>query len=159
MHPKLNLLNNQYQQKQRDYQDLKAETLRVIQGTSRLNVDLLNSIVEETIAQIKELEQQVKMAEAELREMVSSAEQVRQDYAQLMNWAELFDKCSFESKKMIAAQFIKAVHVKRDYEIDVEFNVAFDEFQQIYLEPEKEGERTRGAMTILALAEKSGQAV
>ena len=156
---KLNLLNNQYQQKQRDYQDLKAETLRVIQGTSRLNVDLLNSIVEETIAQIKELEQQVKMAETELREMVSGAEQVRQDYAQLMNWAELFDKCSFESKKMIAAQFIKAVHVKRDYEIDVEFNVAFDEFQQIYLEPEKEGERTRGATTILALAEKSGQAV
>lgn len=66
--------------------------LRVIQGTSRLNVDLLNSIVEETIAQIKELEQQVKMAETELREMVSGAEQVRQDYAQLMNWAELFDK-------------------------------------------------------------------
>ncbi|MDE7261685.1 MAG: hypothetical protein K2N78_06455 [Oscillospiraceae bacterium] len=123
-----------------------------------MNVDLLNSIVEETIAQIKELEQQVKMAETGLREMVSGAEQVRQDYAQLMNWAELFDKCSFESKKMIAAQFIKAVHVKRDYEIDVEFNVAFDEFQQIYLESE-EGERTRGATTIPALAEKSGQAV
>lgn len=156
---KLNLLNNQYQQKQRDYQDLKAETLRVIQGTSRLNVDLLNSIVEETTAQIKELEQRVKLAETELREMVSGAEQVRQDYAQLMNWAELFDKCSFESKKMIVAQFVKSVHVKRDYEIDVEFNVAFDEFQQIYLEPEKDGERMRGTTTILALAEESGQAV
>lgn len=31
----------------------------------------------------------------------------------------------------------KAVRVKRDYEIEVEFNVTFDEFQQIYLEPEK----------------------
>ena len=38
-------------------------------------------------------------------------------------------------------------------------NVSFDEFQQIYLEPEKEGERVKGATTILALAEKSGQAV
>ena len=38
---------------------------------------------------------------------------------------------------MIIAQFVKAVCVKRDYEIEVEFNVAFDEFQQIYLEPEK----------------------
>ena len=36
---KLNLLTSQYQQKQKDYQDLRAETLRVIQGTSRLNVD------------------------------------------------------------------------------------------------------------------------
>jgi len=47
-------------------------------------------------------------------------------------------------KKMIIAQFVKAVRVKRDYEIEVEFNVAFDEFQQIYLEPEKRRTR-RGA--------------
>lgn len=68
---KLNLLNGQYQQKQRDYQDLRAETLRVIRGDSRLNVDFLNSIVDETITQLKELGQQVKEAEAELRELVS----------------------------------------------------------------------------------------
>ena len=99
-------LNNQYQQKQRDYQDLRAETIRVIQGTSRLNVDLLNSIVTETTAQIKELEQQIKTAETELHELTHGAEQARQDYAQLMNWAGLYDNCTFEAKKMIAAQFI-----------------------------------------------------
>ena len=75
---KLNLLNGQYQQKQKDYQDLRAETLRVIQGTSRLNVDLLNSIVEETTAQIKDLEQQIETANAKLQELVSGAEKVRQ---------------------------------------------------------------------------------
>lgn len=58
--------------------------------------------------------------------------------------AKLFDNCNFEAKKMIIAQFVKAVRVKRDYEIEVEFNVAFDEFQQIYLEPEKRRTR-RGA--------------
>ena len=42
---------------------------------------------------------------------------------------------------------------------EVEFNVAFDEFQQIYLEPEKREDKTRGATTILALVEKVGQAV
>ena len=156
---KLNLLTSQYQQKQKDYQDLRAETLRVIQGTSRLNVDLLNSIVEETTAQIKDLEQQIETANAKLQELVSGAEKVRQDYAELINWAKLFDNCNFEAKKMIIAQFVKAVRVKRDYEIEVEFNVAFDEFQQIYLEPEREGEKTRGTTTILALAEKVGQAV
>ena len=59
----------------------------------------------------------------------------------------------------IIAQFVKAVRVKRDYEIEVEFNVAFDEFQQIYLEPEKAEDKARGTTTILALAEKVGQAV
>ncbi len=156
---KLNLLNGQYQRKQRDYQDLRAETLRVIQGASRLNEDLLNSLVEETIGQIKELEQQVKEAEAELRELKSGAEQVKEEYARLLDWAELYDRCTFEAKKMIAAQFIKAVHVKRDYEIDVTFNVAFDEFQKIYLEPEKVDDKKSGAPTLLALDENAGQAV
>lgn len=76
-----------------------------------------------------------------------------------MNWAELFDKCNFETKKVMIAQSVKAVRVKRDYEIDVGFNVSFGEFQQICLETKKEGEKVKGATTILALAEKSGQAV
>ncbi len=158
---RLNLLNIQYQQKQRDYQDLRAETLRVIQGISRLNVDLLNSIVEETTAQIKELEQQIEEAKADLQKLVSSAEQVRQEYVQLMNWAELYDSCTFEAKKMIVSQFIKSVHVKQGYEISVEFNVASAEFQRMYLEAEKEDEggSRRGTSVILALAEETGQAV
>lgn len=100
---KLNLLNSQYQQKQKDCQDLRAEMLRAIQGTSRLNVDSLNSIVEETITQIKALKQQRKEVEAELQELLTGTEKVTQDYAQLMNWAKLFDKCNFETKKMIIA--------------------------------------------------------
>ena len=39
--------------------------------------------------------------------------------------------CTFKAKKMILAQFIKAVYVRRDYEI--EFNVSFEEFQNLYL--------------------------
>lgn len=156
---KLNLLNIQYQQKQKDYRDLQAETLKVIRGASRLNVDLLNSVAEETTAHISELEQQIAAAETELRELVSGADQVKRDYAQLMNWATLYDNCSFEAKKMIAAQFIKAVRVKRSYELEIEFNVSFSEFQRLYLEPEKEGEHKRGPAPLLAFEEKTRQAV
>ena len=46
----------------------------------------------------------------------------------------MYDNCTFEAKKMIVAQFVKAVHVRRDYEIDIEFNVSFEEFQALYLE-------------------------
>lgn len=131
---KLNLLNEQYRQKQREYQDLRAETIKVIQGTSRLNVDLLNSLVAETSEQIKQLSWQIQTAAAELEETVQSASQVLREYDQLMGWAEMYDNCTFEAKKMIVAQFVKAVHVRRDYEIDIEFNVSFEEFQALYLE-------------------------
>ena len=47
----------------------------------------------------------------------------------LLTWADLFDTCSFEAKKMIVAQFVKAVRVSRDYNIEIDFNVSFEEFQ------------------------------
>ena len=149
---KVKRLQNEYQKKQRDYQDLRAETLKVIQGTSRFNADLLNSLIDETIAQLKELGQQVQAAEQDLRDTVSGAEQVSKEYTQLMSWAELYDNCTFEAKKMIVAQFVKAVHVRRGYEVNIEFNVSFEEFQLLYLEPEAPGRKRRnGAGEVLAL--------
>ena len=70
---KLKLLNDQYRQKQREYQDLRAETIKVVQGTSRLNVDLLNSLVDETSDQIKQLEQQIQATTTELEETLRDA--------------------------------------------------------------------------------------
>jgi len=150
---KVKRLEGEYQQKQRDYQDLRAETLKVIQGKSRFSADLLNSLIDETTVQLKELEGQMQAARMELQDIVSGAEQVRREYTQLMNWAELYDNCPFESKKMIVAQFVKAVRVKRGYEVDIQFNVSFEEFQTLYLEPEAEGSRRKQRDgEILALA-------
>ena len=72
-------LHDEYEQKQRAYQDLRAETLKVIQGNSRFSADLLNSLMDETAAQLKELESQMQAAELEVRETVSSAEQVQKE--------------------------------------------------------------------------------
>ena len=153
---KVKRLQSEYQQKQRDYQDLRAETLKVIQGNSQFGADLLNSLMDETAAQLKGLEGQMQTAELELREAVSGVEQVKKEYTQLMNWAELYDNCTFEAKKMIVAQFVKTVHVKRGYELDIEFNVSFEEFQSLYLEPEEKGRKRKRAGEILALAECIG---
>ena len=156
---KLNLLNEQYRQTQREYQDLRAETIKVIQGTSRLNVDLLNSLVAEASEQIKQLSWLIQTATAELEETIQSASQVLREYDQLMGWAEMYDNCTFEAKKMIVAQFVKEVHVRRDYEIDIEFNVSFEEFQALYLDKEPEEIRGRRNDTVLAMETKTRQVV
>ena len=156
---KLNLLNEQYRQKQQEYQDLRAETIKVIQGTSHLNVDLLNSLVAEASEQIKQLSWQIQTATAELEETVQSASQVLREYDQLMGWAEMYDNCTFEAKKMIVAQFVKEVHVRRDYEIDIEFNVSFEEFEALYLDKEPEEIRGRRNDTVLAMETKTRQVV
>ena len=55
---------------------------------------------------------------------------------------------------MIVAKFVKAVRVRRDYEIDIEFNVSFEEFQALYLEGEPEEAKRPGTNTILAMETK-----
>lgn len=63
----------------------------------------------------------------------------------------MYDHCIFEAKKMIVAQFVKAVHVRRDHEIDIEFSVSFEKFQALYLEGEPEGARKSGTDAVLAI--------
>ena len=154
---RLKLLNEQYQHKQRDYQALREETLKVVQGTSHLNVDMLNSLIDETSTQLKDLEWRINEAGKELQEMETSAEQVQNEYAQLMNWAELYDNCSFDAKKMIVAQFVKAVYVKKGFELAIEFNVSFDEFQTLFLDAEAED--IGKEPVVLAYTEEAGQAI
>lgn len=155
----LNMLMEQHRQKEREYQDLRAETIKVVQGTSHLNADLLNSLVEETKSQIAELEQQIQREKEALQALSNNAETVRQEYAQLVSWADMYDNCTFEAKKMIVAQFVKSISVKRDYEIDITFNVSFAEFQEISLEPETEEEKQSREPMSLALTETMRQAV
>ena len=49
-------------------------------------------------------------------------------YDRLISWAEIYSVCPFETKKMFISQFVKPVRVYRDYELEIEFNVSFEEF-------------------------------
>ncbi len=149
---KVNLLKGQYEEKQKEYQALRTETVKVIQGLSKLNVDLLNSLLTETEEQIHLLKHQIDEAEAGLVTLANGADQIKKEYEKLITWADLYDNCTFEAKKMLIAQFVKAIYVRRDYEISIEFNVSFEEFQQLYLEKETEENKMPGAETLLTFA-------
>lgn len=155
----LNILMEQYRQKEQVYQDLRAETIKVIQGTSHLDADLLNGLMAETKEQILDLEQRIQKGQEEIQSLTSYVEKVHREYAQLISWADMYSNCTFEAKKMIIAQFVKSVSVRRDYEIDISFNVSFTEFQEIYLEPETEEEKQIKTSMSLALTETMRQAV
>ena len=112
------------------------------------------SLADETTEQMKQLAQQIQSTTEKLEETLQSANQVLREYDQLIGWAETYDHCIFEAEKMVVAQFVKAVHVRRDYEIDIEFSVSFEEFQALYLEGELEGARKPGTDTVLEIETK-----
>ena len=115
--------------KQKELEDYKNETLKVIRGQSKLSSDLLNTLVAEAESQIQEAQESADTAEAELQELLETSEGLKREYDQLLSWADLYDKSSFEAKKMIVSQFIRSVRVGRDYNIEVDFNVSFEELQ------------------------------
>ena len=51
------------------------------------------------------------------------------EFDRLLSWADFYNTCFFETKKMFISQFIKAVRVLRGHHIEIEFNVSFDEFK------------------------------
>lgn len=82
----------------------EAETINVIRGKSRLNVDLLNSLVAKCKEEIAELSQEVEMQKAEMEHQLESAAQEQAEFEKLESWADLYDNCTFEAKKMIVSQ-------------------------------------------------------
>lgn len=130
---KLKIATDQYQRKQRDLKDLQDETLNVIRGISRLDIDLLNTLVSEAKEALSELEATMSAAQAELAQWTDGGDAAREEYTQLIGWAELYEDCTLDAKKMIVAQFIKAIYVGRNYELDITFSVSFEDFQRLYI--------------------------
>lgn len=120
---------DQLVEKEKELADYKSETLKVIRGQSALSIDLLNSLISETENTILQFKDAVSTAEKEYTAMSESAEKLREEYDRLLSWADLYDSCSFEAKKMIVSQLIKAVRVGRDYNIEIDFNITFSAFQ------------------------------
>ena len=136
---RLKIAEMQLAEKAKELTDYQAETIRVIRGESRLSADLLSELVDKTKGEITELSSAVEAARQELNERMSSAQQEQQEFEKLQSWADLYDNCTFAAKKMIVSQFIKAVYVYRDYTIEVEFNVSFDEFKDLSANCTNEG--------------------
>ena len=112
-----------------------------INQISRLNVDLLNSLVAKCKEEITELSQEVEAQKADMERQLESAAQEQAEFEKLESWADLYDNCTFEAKKMIVSQLIKAVYVYRDYRLEVEFRVSFDDFKRLCVGCEPNGGR------------------
>lgn len=127
----------QLSEKERELADYRAETIKVIRGQSKLDIELLNDLISAVKSDIQELTATVEAAKLELDESIASADREQKEYDKLKNWGDLYDQCTFAAKKMIVSQFIKSVYVYRDYRLEVEFNVSFEDFKT--MEVEREG--------------------
>ena len=126
---KVNILQGQLKDKERELADYQTEVIKIIRGQSRLNVDMLNEIIEQTKAEYKKLKADLDDAQRQLDETKNSYTGEESEYDNLSSWADVYDQCSIETKKMFISYFVKSVYVHKDYNLDIEFNISFDDFK------------------------------
>ena len=127
-------LKKQLTDKQKELADYQAEVLRVIRGESSFSRDTLTGLIDATEQEADRLAGIYGDLQNELAEAEQAAEAEIEEYKQLSDWASLYKQCSFEAKKMIVSRLVKSVHVYREYHIDIEFNVSFEEFRQLEID-------------------------
>lgn len=53
------------------------------------------------------------------------------DYNKVLTWADHFDNCTLEAKKMIVAEFIKQMRANKDYNLEIDLNVSYEKFVSV----------------------------
>ncbi len=112
----------------RDYDSLKAEVVKAVQGQSSFSMDILSELVENAKAKMMEANETLTELNAELAESEKKAQQIKADYHRLLQWSEMFDASDIATKKMIAGYIVKRVYVYEDYRLRFEFNMNFAQF-------------------------------
>jgi len=112
----------------REYESLKAEVLKAVQGMSQLPLDVLNEVLEETRQRVLDTSHRVTELTMELDDETARCAQLQAELDRIATWSEIFDSSDIATQKMICGYIIKQVKVYRDYELSVEFNINVEQF-------------------------------
>ena len=124
----LNKAKTDFTKASKELADYKAEVVKVIRGESSFSSDLLNGLIATVQDKSNEAEKVITTLQNELKDGKRMLVEIKSQYNKALNWSELFDDSVIEAKKMIVSYLIKKVSVRRDYNIDIEFNIDFEQF-------------------------------
>jgi len=125
--------------KQRELDSYKAEVYKSLQGQGRFEPELLNELIVSSRAEVESLTAQAEAHRSKLADLQSDATRIQKDYDTMISWANLYVTASRERKKMILHQLIHKVEVGRDYKINVQFNISYRQYQEMFFGAESAG--------------------
>jgi DNA invertase Pin-like site-specific DNA recombinase len=113
---------------QKEYETYKAEVIKSIQGQSKFNADILNELLETSKTVMDKAEAEMVHHQKALADSGQAYKEAQQNLKELLTWADLYQSSSMASKRMIMSQLVKAVRVRRDYELEIDFNIAYEQY-------------------------------
>ena len=136
---KVKKIQKDLESKQKELDDLKAETILVIQGVSALDKELLGTLAAEAREALETLEKQLVQAQEEYEEATKTAKRSNYICNELFTWADVYDTANHDERRAILQQFIKEIRVRKDYEISITLNASFNQVEQLKAVPTYDG--------------------
>ena len=128
---KVKKIQKDLESKQKELDDLKAETILVIRGVSAVDKELLGTLVAEAKDALETLEKQLVQAQEEYEEATKTAKRSNYISNELFTWADVYDTANHDERRAILQQFIKEIRVRKDYEISITLNASFNQVEQL----------------------------
>ena len=128
---KVKKIQKDLESKQKELDDLKAETILVIWGVSALDKELLGTLVAEAREALETLEKQLVQAQEEYEEATKTAKRSNYICNELFTWADVYDTANHDERRAILQQFIAEIRVRKDYEISITLNASFNQVEQL----------------------------
>ena len=128
---KIKKIQKDLEAKQKELDDLKAETILVIRGVSALDKELLGTLVAEAREALETLEKQIVQAQEEYEAATKTAKCSNYLCNELFTWADVYDTANYDERRAILQQFIKEIRVRKDYEISITLNASFNQVEQL----------------------------
>lgn len=114
---------------------LKSEVVKAIRGESSFDQDLLNELIKNTTEQRDSDALSVERLEDELASSESRLIPIKEEHDRFVSWAEIFDSCDLNTKRMIVCQLIESVTVSRGYKLDVQLAVTMEQYMECLENP------------------------
>lgn len=108
--------------------ELSAEIGRSLLGESRFTPDILSTSIDNTNDLLHKKEIELNDIKFKLANQQNAMGKLDFYYSQFRTWADEFDNSTMEQKKMIACQLIREVKVSRGYELEIVFDLNYEQF-------------------------------
>ena len=107
---------------------LQDEIAATLTGDSVYSAEQLSSAIKTVEDRISTQKFQLEQLQNEVKSKKASIEAIRPMFEQFVGWAQEFDKCTIEQKKMIISQLVNRIELNKDYELTIELNMDYKDF-------------------------------
>ena len=98
---------------------------------SSFTSELLNEIIVTTENEINTARNNVDQLNQTLQNSVHREDEFKTQHDRFIGWAEIFDECDFDVKKMIVSHLVNKVIVGNNYDISIELTLSMEQYLEL----------------------------